>query len=153
MKNKIKSFNKFIEKDKLNELKVIGPRGKGAKKYWEESERRRKDKKFNDGFTSISVDSEENLPTIDIDRILYDYASSLNSEEKLDFAKKLSMHVQYLRSPMARDSEGVFGGTFTDEPTDPNISPEAIKHGKEFHQKTLDFIEMEKIKDKFKNEK
>ena len=46
--------------------------------------------------SSISTSSEENLPTIDIDKILYDYARALNDKEKKEFAKKLSMHIQSL---------------------------------------------------------
>lgn len=120
MKNKIKSFESFVTNEKVGVISGIQGFNKPDENDSEETKAIRAkviadmrkevgsdlvndDIEEEEETTTISVDSEENLPTIDIDKILYDYAKGLNQEEKKEFAQKLYMHQQHLRSIMARD--------------------------------------------------
>lgn len=50
-----------------------------------------------DDIDITSTETEETLPTIDIDKILMDYAMNLNNDQKIEFVKKLEMHIQHLK--------------------------------------------------------
>ena len=115
MKKHLKSFKNFSVNEKVGVISGIHGFGEPEEKPDTEETKRLRAKIIadmrrevganlvgyepgeEDEFEDItSVETEENLPTIDIDKILTDYSKSLNADGKKEFANKLSKYIDFL---------------------------------------------------------